>query len=90
MGYKVEYSMKQPVFCGKTRGKKNRNNIAAKFALLVVIIVLIVAGIMTDSLIPGDASITKTAMNELVADVKAGEQVVDAFAEFCRTVLQIG
>lgn len=89
MAYKIEYGMNSPYGYAKKSFSKAREKAPGKYMLFVAIIVLFVICILTDSFIPGDAAITKSAINELIADVKAGEQVVDAFAEFCQTVLQI-
>ena len=37
-----------------------------------------------------DAAVTKAAMGNFLSDIRGGEQVVDAFAAFCQTVLQVG
>ena len=90
MAYKMEYGMGSPIVLS-TKNVKRKGKVGIKKLLLVCIIVaLIVLCATTDIFIPGDKEITKAAMNNLVNDVKGGEQVVDAFAAFCQTVLQGG
>ena len=56
-------------------------------AAMIGKIAFLLVGVLTDVLIPGNATVTKTAMNDMIEDVRNGEQVVDAFAAFCKTVL---
>ncbi len=89
MAYKVEYGMKTPAMCTveKTHRKQKRN--VKKWIFYCLIVALIAICVSTDVLIPGDASLTKAAMSNLVSDIRGGEQVVDAFAAFCQTVLRV-
>ena len=41
-------------------------------------------------LIPGDAAVTASSAQKLVAGIAAGEPVREAFADFCREILDHG
>ncbi len=43
-----------------------------------------------DYLIPGDASVTAIAAEELVSQIADGEPVQEAFADFCREIIDHG
>ncbi len=90
MTYKVEYGMKTPAMCTVEKAqKKQKNNNVKKWIVYCLIFVLIAVCVSSDILIPGDARLTKAAMSNFVSDIRDGEQVVDAFAAFCQTVLQV-
>ena len=84
MSYKMDYGTNTSTQIVK----KKSNRGLRRCIVLGVMIALIIVCATTDILIPGDAAITKAAMSEFVSDIKGGEQVVDAFAVFCQTVLQ--
>ena len=90
MSYKVDYGIKMGV--GGTREKevKRRKGGFGKWLILGLAAIFLVVCATTDILIPGDAAVTKAAMRNFVCDIQGGEQVVDAFASFCQTVLQGG
>ncbi len=90
MAYKIEYGMENPVVSSTKIKRGSRKRSPKKWIVLSLIVALIAVCWMTDILIPGDAAVTKAAMNDFVSDIKGGEQVVDAFAAFCQTVLQGG
>lgn len=90
MAYKMEYEMSPSVDnTTKTAKMKVKVN-PKKWIIAGALIAFLALCAFTDILIPGDAEVTKAAMNELVDDVRGGEQVVDAFAAFCHTVLEGG
>lgn len=90
MSYKMDYGTNTYVISSTQIVKKKSNRGLRRCIVLGVIVALIIVCATTDILIPGDAAITKAAMSEFVSDIKGGEQVVDAFAVFCQTVLQGG
>lgn len=90
MAYIMEYEMNTPVTYTTKKVRKRQRGNPRQLVVLGLIIALIALCTMTDVLVPGDAEVTKTAMNQLLSNVRNGEQVVDAFAVFCQTVLQGG
>lgn len=90
MAYKMEYGLGSPI-TRTTKHAKTKYKISPKrWIVLGLLVALVVICVFTDVLIPGDSEVTKAAINEFVNDIKGGEQVVDAFAAFCQTVLQGG
>ena len=90
MSYKVNYGFETTVIRTKGTGAKNRKRSFRKWMFLGLIAIILAACAATDILIPGDAFVTKAAMRNFLSDIQGGEQVVDAFASFCQTVLQGG
>lgn len=90
MAYKMEYGMKTPVVCSTVQVQKKQRRKPKLWIIISVCIALITVCATTDILIPGDAAVTKAAMSNMVNNIREGEQVVDAFAAFCQTVLQGG
>lgn len=90
MAYKMEYGMKTPVVCSTVQVQKKQRRKPKLWIIISVCIALITVCAATDILIPGDAAVTKAAMSNMVNNIREGEQVVDAFAAFCQTVLQGG
>lgn len=90
MAYKMEYDLISPNKRTTIQLKTKCKDRPKRWIVLGLLIALVAICVFTDALIPGDAEVTKAAMNELVNDIKGGEQVVDAFAAFCQTVLQGG
>ena len=69
---------------------KRRKGRFGKWIIIGLSAIFLVVCATTDILIPGDAAVTKAAMRNFICDIQGGEQVVDAFASFCQTVLQGG
>lgn len=90
MAYKMEYGMKTPVVYSTVHVQKKQRRKPKLWIIISVCIALITVCATTDILIPGDAAVTKAAMSNMVNNIREGEQVVDAFAAFCQTVLQGG
>ena len=90
MAYKMEYGMKAPVVYSTVHVQKKQRSKPKLWIIISVCIALITVCAATDILIPGDAAVTKAAMSNMVNNIREGEQVVDAFAAFCQTVLQGG
>ena len=90
MSYKVDYGMITSVISTNEIGVKRRKSRFNKWFMLGLVAAFFAVCATTDFLIPGDAVVTKTAMSNFVSDIRGGEQVVDAFAAFCKSVLQGG
>ena len=90
MAYKIDYGMGAPVIHTTKRVKKRKGGNAKRWVASTLLIALLIGFAITDVWIPGDATITKEAMSNFISDIKGGEQVVEAFAAFCQTVLQGG
>ena len=91
MAYKIDYI---PV--GKRRYFAHHNVSAWLFPTAVILALLAVFFAVsmqrgsTDWLLPGDPTVTKAALTELIEDLKAGEHFGDAVTAFCREVIQSG
>lgn len=90
MAYKMEYGMHEPIITKTKKVKRQRKSNSRRWIILALVAALVVLCATTDILIPGDAAVTKAAMGDFISNIKDGEQVVDAFAAFCQTVLQGG
>ena len=90
MAYKMEYEMLPSVDNRPKKVKMRATINPGKWIVVGMVIAFLALCEFTDILIPGDTEVTKAAMSELVEEVKSGEQVVDAFAAFCHTVLEGG
>lgn len=90
MAYKMEYGMGEPTISTTKKATKRKKSSIRKLIVFSVVIALLVVCTTTDVLIPGDAAVTKAAMGNFISDIRGGEQVVDAFAAFCQSVLQGG
>lgn len=90
MSYKVDYGIKMSVGSTTEKEVKRRKGRFGKWIIIGLSAIFLVVCATTDILIPGDAAVTKAAMRNFICDIQGGEQVVDAFASFCQTVLQGG
>lgn len=90
MAYKMEYGIGEPTISTTRKIIKRKKPSVRKLVVFGILIALLVVCTTTDILIPGDAAVTKAAMGNFLSDIRGGEQVVDAFAAFCQTVLQGG
>ncbi len=90
MSYKMEYEMTPSIVkIAATTVQRTKRRVNLKgwiYASAIIALLMLLA--FTDVFIPGDPEVTKTAMSEMIEDVKSGEQVVDAFAAFCHSILQ--
>lgn len=90
MGYRVDYPSAR-----KGRGaEKPPLRLAALTALCLLIFLLLVNGFwpagaqaLRDFLIPGDTAVTVAALEDLAAELRAGEALPDALESFCRRVI---
>ena len=90
MAYKIDYGMYAPVIHSTKKAKNRKRGRTKRWLLVTFLIALLIGFFITDVWIPGDAPVTKEAMSNFISDIKGGEQVVEAFAAFCQTVLQGG
>ena len=90
MAYKMEYGIGEPTISTTRKIIKRKKPSVRKLVVFGIVIALLVVCTATDILIPGDPTVTKAAMSNFISDIQGGEQVVDAFAAFCQTVLQGG
>ncbi len=96
MAYKVEYGKNnylvyEPVKVRPRKRKRvKKHNSRKPYWVLGIGIGIILLCIFTDVLIPGDATVTKQAVQEMVSSIRGGEQAVEAFAQFCQSVLSGG
>ena len=91
MAYKIDYI---PV--GKRQYLRKRKSPGWLFPTLAVVgffavfFALSVQYGSTDWLLPGDPTVTKAALAELIESLKAGEAFPDAVTAFCREVIHSG
>ena len=91
MGYRIAYNgyeiRKEEMITRQTK----RN---VKYLLMLMMgVLLLVIGVAgrrhwMRMLIPGDQVVTKAAFSEMMADIKTGEPVVDAFTDFCKVIIE--
>lgn len=91
MGYRVEYQSGKQV----RETKKHRSCIPVLTAVSLLVFLLLVnafwprgAEVLQELLFPGDAAVTAAALEEFAMELRAGEELPDALATFCRTVIQ--
>lgn len=91
MGYRVEY---EPV--KKVRGAQKKTSRAATLtALCLLLFFLLVSGfwprgreVLWDLLVPGDASVTVAALEDLTLELRNGEALSSALESFCQKVIR--
>lgn len=88
MAYNVVYEMKpaERFLRQETKQRIRKKRMLIVFGLIVVISS---ACLLFDRLWLSSTSTVNLAANDMVNDILNGEQVVDAFVQFCKTVLQI-
>lgn len=90
MSYRIDYQGPK-----KMRGMEKRTVSAPALTGLCLLAFLVLtcalwprgADALRELMIPGDAAVTVGALEELAAEVGAGESVKEAFQGFCRRVM---
>lgn len=90
MGYRIDYQSTK-----KVRGVERRTAPYSALAALGVLLLLLLAGALWPAagetlralVFPGDGLVTVAALEDLSADLKAGESVQTALEGFCRQVM---
>ena len=92
MGYRIQY--------GKTVNKVHIKELVKKKKSPIRIITVLTACFVSmfiflensnkilDAVIPGNKTVTKAAFSTFVDDLRGGETVTDAFADFCREIVE--
>jgi hypothetical protein len=91
MGYRIDYG---PV--KKIRSvEKRKSGLAALTGLFFLLFVITVCCLWPEGvaelrqiLLPGDAAVTTSAMEELTDSLRAGEKIVDSIRTFCARILE--
>lgn len=88
MGYRMEYGTGNNDACFRRIGNKN----IKLWTVTVIAAVLLIVGLvyrdqMVDLLLPGDPVVTKRAIGVFVEGLKEGERATDAFAAFCKVIV---
>lgn len=90
MGYLIRYDIRGFAKKKRRRDRVSRKKIA-KFcfgAVLACVLVLgIISGKFKSVIYPGDTTVTKAAVNQMIEDIKEGESVAEALATFCKDVI---
>ena len=92
MGYRIDYS-KGPAKRHRfvfTQSRKAAIKLSAITAALLLALGLIVCNgdAVKDFLLPGDPAVTENALQDMVTDIRAGDDMRDAFAAFCQKILE--
>lgn len=92
MSYRIDY---QPL--KKMRGMEKRTAPGASLLALGVLVMILLTGalwprgreVLGELLIPGEAAVTVSALENLTEDLCSGESLRDAVAEFCMQVMEL-
>lgn len=94
LGYRIDYGQpfdkKYPMPARRSRLPWMVCGALLLFALLTNLYWPEGRTMLAEFLVPGDAAVTTAAFSDMVADVRAGEEVSDAVAAFCREILDDG
>lgn len=92
MGYRVEYGPQE-----KKKESKLLNPLKMQI-LTTVFLLFFVLGVrgawpegtekLKEFLLPGELSVTETAFQNLVTEIKEGESIGDAVSTFCREIVE--
>ena len=92
MGYRIEYES-----IGKLPRQQRKNRTGLFAAIVVILLVLCAITVKTvglewvqEVLLPGDPDVTAAALENMVADLRGGEGVVEAFKTFCEEIMRNG
>ena len=91
MSYRIEYhpdtNHKFPTNTGKGRW-----NVWRIIVILAVILILGITAVKNEQvsaiIFPGDPELTRSALNGMLDDIRAGEPVKDAFSTFCLEIIE--
>ena len=94
----MAYSIRYVSFGEEKKQPKNqkwhKKWIAASLILLLVVGAMAVklGGLpwITDYLLPGDPAVTAAALEDMVTDLKEGDNLYDAVRSFCREIMDHG
>ncbi|MDO5545636.1 MAG: hypothetical protein Q4F81_07420 [Eubacteriales bacterium] len=88
MGYRIEY---QTVSTAKKPGKRHHPLLIFSLCLLAVLLLNTVLKdqrtFLLKILFPGDAAVTMTSLDNMLAQLEAGMPFTDALQTFCRQVI---
>ena len=91
MGYRIDYST-----AGSLRQPLKKKTSWAAFAALVCVLGLVFGAMLIKNtafawvkmyLLPGDPAVTAAALENMAADLKAGQPVWDAITAFCAEII---
>lgn len=91
MAYRVDYPQ-----CGKARKQQKASSKVIPFTILFFLLFLLCAAqfwqqgvdALRELLLPGDAAVTVSALQDFTQALKTGAPLSSAFTEFCQQVLQ--
>ncbi len=84
MAYRIVYGPKK-----KTLKTKKKWGILVAGCVLALVLLGRFLG-WGEFLIPGDAAVTTMALDALIADLGSGAEIQEAFADFCREIMDHG
>lgn len=88
MSYKIVYG---PVNSKQSLRRQLGRRILVKLVVAALVIGLRFVGVgdmVRQWLIPGDAAVTAAAWEGMTEEIKGGEQISTAFADFCRRIIE--
>ena len=88
MAYKIQYTPQEQYRypLKKQKAKPVRWGMWLLVAVLVISTIVACKGV-PEFLIPGDPVVTKSAVQEMISQMKAGTDAYDAFAVFCKRII---
>ena len=89
MGYYIRY---QPEKNDKYPEEVHKRKDLVRIIASVVLLIALLSGVffreeITEFLIPGDASVTKAAVSEMIESIETGTSVGEAITVFCRELI---
>lgn len=91
MGYYIQYGKTIVKTAVQTPLTKKKYNLTFVVALLVSTILSYTAysykDVLQEYILPGDASVTASALDTLIEDIRQGERIEDAVTAFCLEII---
>lgn len=92
MGYRIQYgeTVKKEVLTETTRNRKPLIGVIAGLIICCVFTFIISknADKLADFILPGNREVTKNAISAFTEDLREGESVSNAFAAFCKEIIE--
>ena len=86
MAYKIEYQM-QTIKKSQIKKKKEISVVLIAVCLIAAVFVLRFGAALGEMLLMGEGAVAKDAVEQMVADIKAGESLTDAVTAFCMEII---
>ena len=86
MAYKIEYQM-QTIKKSQIKKKKEISVVLIAVCLIAAVFVLRFGAARGEMLLMGEGAVAKDAVEQMVADITAGESLTDAVTAFCMEII---